>query len=335
MINYVYKITIYILILFSCSAEKKDNIILFQTNERMISSLYSQLDIEKPMTIFESIFKSLEENVIVYPSENYYYFKFFCQGQLYIGSFLFSASNRDSGFVYFGYSQKIDRKLQGSIKPNGNALKLSQKIGVEIKKISAFSYKMHYKDKTVTFVLNHPKMKTPKKAKLMNTEEYVGPSIDESGMQFYLVFDKQENHLFWILNEDVYVPDDFKRFDDILIGKRTSFAFYNDSIHHRKILIAVSGWNLYQNNWFDGPFDQLPDNYIYSGELQIKKYIEAAYPSLKGKINKYGEFLNESGRAAVIPYKAYYEFSDLNFVKKFKSEIKNRSKFYSLITQND
>lgn len=334
----MYKIWLSYLIItvsfFSCEKENKTDI-LFQTNERMISSMYYDIDINDPKVIFKSIFNSLPNEVVVYPSENYYYFKFYCRGQLFIGSFLFSASNRDSGFVYFGYSQKVDRKIHGSIKPNGNAFRLSKENGVDIMKAKGLSYNMTFEGKTVEFKLNHPILKRPEKAILMSSEVYVGPSFDESGLQFHLIFDNETKHLFWVLNEDVYVSEEFQEFEDILLGRRTAFAFYNDSIHNRRILIAVSGWNLFQNNWYDGPFDQLPDNYVYNNELTIQKYIEASYPNVKGKIDKYGGFLHDSGRAAVIPYRYYYELSDLNFVEEYKSQKMTLSEFYFNITQTD
>jgi len=33
-----------------------------------------------------------------------------------------------------------------------------------------------------------------------------------------------------------------------------------------------------QNNWYDGPFDQMPDNYVYLGQIEVQKYLEACYP---------------------------------------------------------
>jgi hypothetical protein len=52
------------------------------------------------------------------------------------------------------------------------------------------------------------------------------------------------------------------------MGKRTGFAFYQDGLRHRKILVGVYEANYRLNTYFDGPFDQLPDNFIEGETLR-------------------------------------------------------------------
>src|SRR5207253_6833773 len=93
----------------------------------------------------------------------------------------------------------------------------------------------------------------------------------------------------YILDETVEMADQFARAaatDRILIGKRTGFAYYREHRLDRKILIGVFDGNSQVNNYFDGPFDQLPDNFI-EGEA-LREAILAAEPKLAGEIARYG-----------------------------------------------
>jgi hypothetical protein len=117
----------------------------------------------------------------------------------------------------------------------------------------------------------------------------------------------------------------------VLIGRRTGFAFYEDRPNRRKILIAVNGRNTDRNHYYDGPFDQLPDNYV--PQINLKKYLETAYPFLKGRIDQYGGFLDQEGaRALINPYTVYYEEEELGFVAYCESLELPEHEFYSCIT---
>ena len=96
----------------------------------------------------------------------------------------------------------------------------------------------------------------------------------------------------FILDETVKVADELvasQRADRILIGRRTGFAFYRDHQLDRKILIGAFESNSRLNNYFDGPFDQLPENFI-EGEALRQAMIEAD-PSVKGQIDRTRQLL--------------------------------------------
>ena len=57
------------------------------------------------------------------------------------------------------------------------------------------------------------------------------------------------------------------------------------------------------NNYFDGPFDQLPDNFIKGDEL--KHALEAAFPSIEGQIDRFGNSEGGQSRILVTPYIHY------------------------------
>ena len=92
------------------------------------------------------------------------------------------------------------------------------------------------------------------------------------------------------------------------------FAFYDDKPRHRKVLIAVDAENMKKNNYFDGPFDQLADNFVKDDTR--KMLMEQAYPYVRGRIDRRGMFRlpegGESGnRLALTPYYTYSSLDDL------------------------
>ena len=310
----------------------KDDKNSFVANEKFINDLYKKLDLNDPKEVFRYVFSRLDDNVVIYPTENYYYFTFPINGKVIWGSMSLFANNRDSGILDIGYMEKVDRldQIKSDFVPVGGGANFTAKDGVSIKKIDDFNYSITFEGKTVIFELNNIGLTPPRT--LANNETFVGPSFDESGLKFFLIFNADGQHLYWILNEDGFVPEGFTSYtDNIVIGNRTGFAFYVDKEYNRKILIGVDGFNVLQNNWYDGPFDQMPDNYVYTGKIETKKYLEASYPSISGSIDKYGNYLGEEGaRIAVAPYLIYFNKEDLNStIESCKAE----KAFYSCITQ--
>ena len=300
-------------IVVSVVAQELQNNTGFISNESVIKGLYTQPDLEDPVSIFKYVFKNLEKEVDVYPSENYYYFVFPAYGKTLWGSISLSAHNRDNGILSFGYIEKSNDFLGEEFDAIGGSKDFTKDDGLILEKINPFRYSVKYDGKIVIFNLKKLLISPPVKANLIDGETFVGPNFDESGLQFFLIYNKDQKHLYWVLNEDQYVPEEFE-FETkyLLIGKRTGFAFYNDTLNNRKILIGVDGYNVLKNNWYDGPFDQMPDNYVYTGQLEVRKYIESVYPADSGKIDKYGNYLEEEGvRLAVAPYYAYYSREDL------------------------
>ena len=71
--------------------------------------------------------------------------------------------------------------------------------------------------------------------------------------------------------------------------------FWIDRAHGgRKVLAAVRQASVERNDWFDGPFDQLADN--YADQTNIRHYIEEALPDCRGRIDKWGYFTDEGDR---------------------------------------
>src|SRR5262249_46660493 len=131
-------------------------------------------------------------------------------------------------------------------------------------------------------------------------------------VRFFLVFNQKLKIFHFVLDETIRVPDAFfspPNADRILIGKRTGFAFYRDHRHPRKVLIGAYVVNSELNNYYDGPFDQLPDNFIKGEEL--RKAMIASDPTIKGKIGRLGHFPDEEERFGIHPYMLYKNTREL------------------------
>ena len=76
-----------------------------QLVEGYAGSLIDPEDIE---AMFWAVFSQIPEAVVVYPSENYYYFKMFTGGQQFWGNIRLPAGERDDGVLAFGYFEYND-----------------------------------------------------------------------------------------------------------------------------------------------------------------------------------------------------------------------------------
>src|SRR5262249_41609222 len=141
---------------------------------------------------------------------------------------------------------------------------------------------------------------------------FLGPIFDESAIRFFLIFNTKLKIFHYVLDETVKVEDTFFKLsgtDRILIGKRTGFAFYRDHQRERKILIGAYASNSALNNYYDGPFDPLPDNFIRGEELRAA--IIASDASAKGKIGRLGHYSDQESRFGIHPYMLYKETREL------------------------
>ena len=195
----------------------------------------------------------------------------------------------------------------------GTTLVLDPSRGVTVEKVEPLAYRVSYRNKSVVFALNDLSQVKPPAATLAPNDRFIGPVFDESAIGFFLVFNAKLKLFHYILDEtikpaDVFVPAPVGN-GRILIGKRTGFAVYRDQRRDRKILIGVHHDNVVANNYLDGPFDQMPDNFIEGDSFQ--QAILALAPDLKGQINRYGSFA-DGARFAVAPYMQYRSPKDLD-----------------------
>lgn len=282
-----------------------------QTNQEYIEELNrnAQAPVTDKQQMLQFVLKSLPDRVKVFPTENYFYFNFFSGGVRYAGNIRLDASDRDKGKLHFAFY--IDNVAWKPEQPVTYAV-MGVDDGVKIEKLERFSYKVTAGGRSVNFELNDLSAVRPPENAIDPDERFIGPVFDESGMRFFLVYNSKLQLFHYILDETVPTPDQLNRIkstDRILLGTRTGFAFYRDLKRERKILIGVYEGNALANNYFDGPFDQLPDNFIEGDDL-LKAILEVA-PNLKGTIDRFGGNFDGSERFLIAPYMTYRREEDL------------------------
>ena len=291
----------------------KDNIYF---NQNFIDGIQSvSMDLDDPIVVFEHVFKYLPDVVRVHPTENYYYFKFWANSQEISGNIRLSVAGRDKGELSFGYFGAHNRpENPEDLSYTSNAKKLSKADGVVIKKESALRYVISFKGKDVVFLLNDLDQTMPDDFSLRSSEQYMARTKDESGFQFNLLYDTEKESFHFVLDESVVLSDVLYKLEEgLYIGRLSGFAFYEDKLK-RKILIGVDADNIRRNNYYDGPFDQLADNFVKDDSL--KNAMEEAYPYVQGRIDEHGIFRGNKGellssRLALTPYASFNSYDEL------------------------
>jgi hypothetical protein len=278
------------------------------TNEADIGEALQRgaVAVDDPLAVFDYVLGRLPARVRVYPTENYFYFRFTASGVTYAGNIRLAAADRDRGKVDFSYNEKpTDWNAEP---PNYHAM-LGEEQGVTVDKVGPLLYRVTRSGKSVEFALNDLSQIRPPRGALKSDEEFLGPVFDESGMRFFLVFNRRLKVFHFLLDETVPPSGRFAPLKGtrIEVGKRTGFAFY--PFDGRKVLVGVDARQSRLNTAFDGPFDQLPENFI-KGEA-LREAILAADPSVRGEIDRLGNFTDGSGRYLIHPYMLYRQVGDL------------------------
>jgi hypothetical protein len=281
------------------------------TNQEYLEdvSRVTALPLDDPKAMLAYVLESLPDRVNVYPTENYYYFYFYHEGTRYAGNIRLDAKDRDEGKLHFAYFAELTEWQ----KNDAVEYRLFGKDdGVNLERIEPLVYRVTLGTRSVVFALNDLSKVAPPATALTQDDQFLGPVFDESGIRFFLVFNKRLKIFQYVLDETVKVADELfpsRLTNRILIGRRTGFAFYNDHRADRRILIGVFEANGSVNNYFDGPFDQLPDNFLKGDEL--RQAIIQADPSQEGKIDSHGGSPDGSSRYLIGPYIYYRTEEDL------------------------
>ncbi len=298
------------------------------TNQQMIEELLEKndLDIKNPNAVFEAVFDALPAKVTVYPTESYYYFTFPLNGVNYAGNIRFDAWDQFDGKVHFAYFVEYtywSKPLDPVYK------KMGPDDGVQVAQVNKFLYKISFKGKTVEFALPDLSNVKPAPGMLRADEVYIGPSWDESGVQFFLIFNKTAKTFLYLLNDtpkmDRYAPTSVS--PAVTLGDRTSFALYKDKLMDRQILMGDFIGNTMLNNYFDGPFDQLPDNYVLGNTLLDA--ILQVEPGMKNeKVDRYGADPTGEFRYGITSYRYYGKIADLKPIIGCADENTDPAKYY-------
>jgi hypothetical protein len=299
-----------------------------QTNQSYIEDVTRRmpLPLADKQQMFTYVFDSLPERVTVYPTENYYYFSFHHNGVRYGGNIRLDPESREQGKLNFAYFAELTEWIPRN---DVQFAVLGKENGVAVEKVEPLLYRVTHNSKSVLFALNDLSGVKPPAGALGSDDKFIGPIFDESGIRFLLVFNTKLKLFHYLLDETVPVADELMptaKSERLLIGRRTGFAFYRDHKLARKILVGVFAVNSEINNYFDGPFDQLPDNFIKGDEL--RDAIIAADPSQKGKIDRYGNSPDGNSRYLIAPYLYYTNEEDLALFDRCTNDKKIPADFY-------
>jgi hypothetical protein len=284
------------------------------------------LNVHDPMEVFSFVLGSLPDRVKVYPTESYYYFTFFHNGSPWAGNIRIEPHDDGGQTVHFTYYRDA-QEWHEQVKWIHVILDASRNVTVE--KLDRLVYRISYQGKSVVFALNDLSGVKPPPGAIAPDETFIGPICDESGIRFFLMYNSKRRDFLYILDETERVADEFfasPRSDRILVGRRTGFAFYRDHRLDRKILIGVYEGNMRLNTYFDGPFDQLPDNFI-AGET-LRKAILQINPALKGQIDRFGGAPSGEVRFMIDPYFPYRRIEDLYAYDRCAAKKQRAASYY-------
>lgn len=281
-----------------------------KTNEAYIEEALAppQFDIDDIDAVFDHVFAQLAGAVTVYPTENYYYFKFLHGGTPYAGNLRLDAADRDRGIVHVSYFNELNvfgEEVVWRHRAYGAA------DGVVVAKVGDLAYSVTRGGKTVVFNLNDLRGVRPPATIVREGEAYIGPVFDESGVRFFLLWNARQRMFLYVLDESAAGDTLFRPAvsRQVAIGLRSGFAFYRDRYFERWILVGVLRQESRLNTYFDGPFDQLPDNFV-AGDALRDAFL-ALSPDVAGRIDRFGNALDLSGRMLAKPYILYDRADDL------------------------
>jgi hypothetical protein len=298
-----------------------------RTNEAFVEEMLAEpeFDIQDIDAVFDYVFQQLPDAVTVYPTENYYYFKFMHGGTLYAGNFRLDVADRDLGIVHFGYFNEFN-VFGKEVLADHRGFDATH--GVTVSKIADLSYSVRRGDKTVIFNLNDLRGVKPPETLVRTSESYLGPVFDESGVRFFLLWNQERKMFLYVLDESHRAETHFLSAisDQIIIGVRTGFAYYKDRYLDRWILIGVLRHESIINSYYDGPFDQLPDNFVQGDELR-SAFLQLS-PEVEGKIDRFGNSHDLKGRMLADPYILYSEEEDLSRYDKCVADAADADDFY-------
>ena len=162
-----------------------------ETNQAYVEDVTraTTLAIDDVMAGFAFVFGSLPERVKVYPTENYYYFRFAHNGTRYAGDIRFDATDRDQGKVHFGYYEEMAEWKHDDGVDVDAVLDASR--GVTVERLERLIYRVTYGGKSVVFALNDLSQVKPPAGALGPDERFIGPIFDESAIRFFFVYNSK------------------------------------------------------------------------------------------------------------------------------------------------
>jgi hypothetical protein len=247
----------------------------------------------------------------VVPTEEYFYFELYFDGQWIAGNLRTTDSH--NGILHLGYYMR-DNVRESAYMALDARTQMCVSSSVDDTGVKTVLVNDEFTDSTVTFTVIDPAhLPFASIAPLAPDEVLLSPIIDESGVAFWLVFDTQTCAFTYILYAKSVPPMRFVQVSScVSVDSVSGFAF-----HHRwpgrKDLVAVRSSEVLNNTFFDGPFDQVPPR------LPLRELIRSAFPGVEeargGVLDPYGNWVGDEGlRVAIAPYREHHSSAVLDIL---------------------
>ena len=288
--------------------------------------IYKEPSFDNNREVIEYVYSWIPSYAIAYPTEGFYYWSINLEKQNLSVSGNIRLADLDKGKISTAYftTNQPERTVYTK--------EFTTEDGLEIKKISHFLYDLTFNEKTVRFKIEDTSYLPPQNITLNEDEEFIGHIYDESGIKLFLIFNHKTYSFYEILDDEQGVSDTFEDLGEShFLATRSGFIFYDDNEYKRKILVGINFYNSEQNNYFDGPGDQVPY------QLWIRDDLYLAYPNtmLGAGTNEHGVFLNKTSwvRSAISPYHRYKDPEEVLERSRKCDSSEERSIFWTCLTK--
>ena len=123
-------------------------------NQRMIEGALQPAPLVDDVdALFAQVFHGLPDEVVVYPSENYYYFVLYTDQRQIWGNIRLPAGARDEGELSFGYFEFVEFPWRSGEGESGSKF-YNADDGVMVSAIDRFTYRVAFEGKEVVFHLH-------------------------------------------------------------------------------------------------------------------------------------------------------------------------------------
>ena len=258
---------------------------------------------DDPLSVLHHVLAHAPENPVVYPTECYYYYRFPLGARTVSGNLRFTDIER--GVLHIGYfdAHDIGTTRHASVGPDQ---------GLRVQRLGGGAWRVTWGDVVRTFTLTDHAVAIHPDLRLDEHEEIVCGVIDESGFSLTMLWDDRVSGFLYVMPTGQPWPDgraveavgDWR----LHIGQESRFVFLEEPDLGRLVLVGVSARSVADNDYFDGPFDQVPPN------LPLRDRLTRAYPYVqsRGGIDEHGVFRELEGqRVAISPYTTYWRLDEM------------------------
>ncbi len=291
-------------------------------------------DFDDPRSVVRFLLGVIESGT-VYPTEGYFYFRFDLDGRRISGNLRFTSIA--DGVLHTGYFETggADHTPGMPSKPGIGAVRTGTfgaeqglTVVTEPSDEGETTHRVSLDGESATFVVPALYRARPASLKLRDGERFVSGVLDESGYALALIFNEHDPAFRFLLHPDLEPPETLTPIDhthqnrvQLFIGTESGFVFIRDEAAgdretvngtdretSRLALVGVDRARIMANDYFDGPFDQVPP------DLALRPLLHAAYPYTRtaSPVDEHGNFIGrESSRVAIAPYTAYASTDEL------------------------